>query len=274
MQSGDGPAPDFAQRLRSFRVARRLSQLDLANACGLSQKHVSFLETGRSAPGRSTVSRLSIGLGLSHLESDDLLLSAGFAPSDKSGRSTEDSLTTIDAALDRVIALQNPFPGVIVDSQQNLLRNNSAFDNLLAWALPDWDVWSETCGRGQKNLMRMTLHERGLFPMIKDPLDLVPVYLDRVRRESSGDRRAQDLIAEIEAWPHITPHTKADRHSSSTSAVIEERFCVRNQDMGFICLIARIGAPGTSYAESLRLELFHPSDDATEDLIRAICPAS
>ena len=71
---------EFARVLRERRASRRLSQLELALRAGTTQRHLSFIESGRSAPGREMVIRLGESLELPLRERNELLLAAGYAP--------------------------------------------------------------------------------------------------------------------------------------------------------------------------------------------------
>jgi transcriptional regulator with XRE-family HTH domain len=70
----------FPTELRRWRSVRRLSQLELAVRAGTTQRHVSFIEQGRSRPGRSMVVRLAESMELTLRERNELLVAAGFAP--------------------------------------------------------------------------------------------------------------------------------------------------------------------------------------------------
>jgi transcriptional regulator with XRE-family HTH domain len=71
---------DFPEALRERRTRRHLSQLDLALRAGTTQRHLSFLESGRSDPGRAMVIRLAESLELPLRERNSLLAAAGYAP--------------------------------------------------------------------------------------------------------------------------------------------------------------------------------------------------
>ena len=80
MRSAAGSGGPVGDLLREWRGARGMSQLHLAHAAGVSGRHVSFLETGRSRPSRSMVLRLAETLDLPLRERNALLFAAGFAP--------------------------------------------------------------------------------------------------------------------------------------------------------------------------------------------------
>lgn len=56
--------PKFPDLLRSWRRSRKLSQGSLALNAGVSQRHLSFLESGRSSPSREMVVLLAGSLSL------------------------------------------------------------------------------------------------------------------------------------------------------------------------------------------------------------------
>ena len=66
--------------LRKWREQRRLSQLDLALSAGTSARHLSFVETGRSKPGREMLLRITEQLEVPLRERNELLMAAGHAP--------------------------------------------------------------------------------------------------------------------------------------------------------------------------------------------------
>src|SRR5438874_13339656 len=108
-QSGVGPL------LREWRKRRRLSQLELALEAGISARHLSFVETGRSKPGREMLIRLLEQLQIPFREQNRLLLAAGHAPAFPE-RSLEDpDLAPVKAALDRIITAHEPNPAIVFD---------------------------------------------------------------------------------------------------------------------------------------------------------------
>src|SRR5215475_14164096 len=115
----------FPSRLTALRKWRALSQLQLASAADCSQRHVSFLELGRTQPSREMVHRLSLALALSLRQSNDLLLAAGFAPVWSENPFGAEALAPIRQALGYMLAQQEPYPAVVVDRRWNLLQANN-----------------------------------------------------------------------------------------------------------------------------------------------------
>src|SRR5215475_3577247 len=114
----------FGARLRWWRTRRGLSQLDLAGAAGTSQRHLSFLESGRTAPSQAMVLTLAAALDLPLRQQNALLLAAGYAPVWRESELTAPGLAQVNGALDQILAQQEPFPAFVVDRRWNLLRAN------------------------------------------------------------------------------------------------------------------------------------------------------
>ena len=93
----------FPTELRRWRRARRLSQLDLAIRAGTTQRHVSFIEQGRSRPGRDVVVRLAESMHLTARERNELLAAASFAPAYTVSRLDDVTLHAVRLALNTVL---------------------------------------------------------------------------------------------------------------------------------------------------------------------------
>ncbi|KUJ64992.1 XRE family transcriptional regulator [Streptomyces albus subsp. albus] len=191
---------DFPQALRRHRAHRRLSQLDLAVRVGTTQRHVSFMETGRSAPGRTMVVRLAESLELPLRERNDLLLTAGYAPVYPRTPLDDDRLAPVREALEHILTGHLPYPAVVVDRYGDLVSANRAFHLLVADADPE-------LLRAPANLYRLALHPRGLAPRILNFAEWARHVLDGLHRAVlRNPRRLTQLRAELDAYvPHETP---------------------------------------------------------------------
>jgi len=114
----------FPARLAWWRKKRGQSQMQLAMAASCSQRHISFLELGRTKPSRVMVLRLSEALDVPLRQSNELLLAAGFAPVWAATDFSADSLAPVREALDYMLNQQEPYPAVVVDRRWNLLQAN------------------------------------------------------------------------------------------------------------------------------------------------------
>lgn len=156
----NGPV-DFPRALRDRRTRLRLSQLDLALRAGTTQRHLSFIESGRSAPGRTMVVRLAESMELPLRERNELLLAAGFAPAYPESSLDDPGLAPVREAIDRILRGHLPYPAVVVDRAGDLIASNSAFDLITEGVAP------ELVGAG-KNVYRLALHPDGLAPRIRN----------------------------------------------------------------------------------------------------------
>src|ERR1700760_2319187 len=121
------PQPDlFGPMLRAWRRRRGASQLALALQSGVSQRHVSFLESGRAKPSREMVVQLTTALDVPLRQRNTMLLAAGFAPVYRETSLGAPELTPVRQAIDRMLKQQEPYPAVVIDRLWNLLQGNEA----------------------------------------------------------------------------------------------------------------------------------------------------
>src|SRR5688572_21624441 len=118
--------------LREWRSRRRLTQLDLALDAGVSARHLSFVETGRSKPGREMLLAVAEQLGIPFRERNQLLLAAGHAPAYPERSIGDPDLEPVREALDRVLASHEPYPAVAFDRSWNLVAFNAPMAQMAA----------------------------------------------------------------------------------------------------------------------------------------------
>src|SRR3569623_1967050 len=114
-------ASQLSAGLRQWRARRRISQLELAARAGTTQRHVSFIESGRSVPGRAMVVRLAEAMKVPLRERNVLLLAAGYAPAYPETGFADPHLGAVRRALERVMAAHHPYPAVIIDRGADLV---------------------------------------------------------------------------------------------------------------------------------------------------------
>src|SRR5436309_11143346 len=88
--------------LRDWRERRRMSQLDLALEAGVSARHVSFIETGRSRPSAEMVLQLAEQLDVPLRDRNALLMAAGYAPAYAQRHPGEEAMGPVRHAIDRL----------------------------------------------------------------------------------------------------------------------------------------------------------------------------
>jgi len=115
----------FGARLRWWRERRGLSQLELAAAAESTQRHLSFLESGRATPSREMILRLAAVLELPLRQQNALFLAAGYAPAWRESDLSAPELARVNSALDYMLAQQEPYPAFVLDRRWNVLRANA-----------------------------------------------------------------------------------------------------------------------------------------------------
>jgi transcriptional regulator with XRE-family HTH domain len=261
----------FAVFLRRWRTERRYSQLELASRSNISQRHLSFLESGRSSPSRAMVLQLSQALNLPLQARNQALLAAGFAPL-YPRRDLEDAgMRAVRDALIGVLTHHEPLPAMVVNRQWDVVLHNAAFGRLLAALGPPEQVWATVDSTGRHNLMRLTFHPKGLQPHIEDWPGTAQELLARLRQERDARPdlgELADLFREMSAWLG-TGHAPAQHDPGMPlPPVLSLRLRAQGQLLALFSMVCSFGSAQDVMAEDLRLELMFPSDPATDAFFR------
>src|SRR4051812_34536642 len=197
----------FGAGLKRWRTRRRVSQLELAVRAGTTQRHVSFLESGRSAPGRTMIIRLTESLEVPIRERNELLLAAGFAPAYARSPLAGPELAPVRDALEHVLRGHLPYPAVVVDRHGDLVSANAAFRALTRGVDP-------ALLEPPVSIPRVLLHPAGLAPRIANLDEWAWHVIDRVRAEGNRnpDDRLRALAAELTALVPPRPERPGPQH--------------------------------------------------------------
>jgi transcriptional regulator with XRE-family HTH domain len=248
--------------LREWRNRRRMSQLDLALEAGVSARHLSFVETGRSAPSREMVLTLAEHLEVPLREQNALLLAAGYAPGYSETPLDTEEMSPVRHALDAILAGHEPYPAVIVDRQWEIVSSNAPAAVLLEGV-------SEELVAPPANALRITLHPDGMAPRILNFPEWSGHLLTRLRRQAllSQDPALAELERELLGYPGV--------EQSSGLAEPEEMLFVplrlRLPNGTVLSMFSTIATFGTALditLEELSIESFFPADDGTRDYLR------
>ena len=259
------PASGFSAKLRWWRQHRGWSQLELAGRADISQRHLSFLESGRSSPSHDMVVRLATALDLPLRQQNALLLAAGFAPMWRESAFDAPELAEVQRALDYILAQQEPFPAVAVDRHWNLLRANQGMERLVAFLLgplpPDADV----------NLADALVAPDVLRPYLSNWDDVVRYFVRSVEADAAADGSDETaaLLERVLAYPDVSKVLKTTSADVDTSPVLPMHFLKDDVSLQLFTTIATLGTPQNVTAQELRIESFFPMDDETEKRFRA-----
>lgn len=257
--------PPIGALLRDWRQLRRFSQLDLALEAEISQKHLSFIESGRSRPSREMVLLLAEHLGVPLRERNALLLAAGYAPIYPE-RSLEDpSLDAARSAIDLILRGHEPYPAVAVDRHWSLLAYNNAVTRLLEL------VTDAELLKPPVNVLRLSLHPQGLAPFILNLAEWRAHLLARLRQQvrATADARLGELLGELMSYPHPGAGTRHEAEAEAT-IVVPMQLKLGETVLSLISTTTVFGTPVDVTLSELALETFFPADAATGEALRAL----
>jgi transcriptional regulator with XRE-family HTH domain len=240
--------------LREWRTRRRMSQLDLALDAGVSARHVSFVETGRSTPSREMVLHLAEELGVPLRDRNRLLTAAGYAPVYEQHDLGDPQMKPVRDALDVILTAHEPYPVAVVNTQWELIAQNRGIALLVEGVAPE-------LLEPPVNVLRLSLHPDGMAPRIRNLGEWRGHLLARLRRQIqvTGDPALQTLFDEVNAYP-------GDTEPSTNDLFVP----LRIDDMTFLSTITTFGTPVDITLEELSIEAFFPADAATSEVIDSI----
>jgi transcriptional regulator with XRE-family HTH domain len=244
--------------LRTWRTRRRVSQLELAVRAGTTQRHLSFIESGRSAPGRAMIIRLAESLEVPIRERNDLLMAAGFAPAYPVTDLGDPQLAPVRAALDRVLHGHLPYPAVIVNRDGDLVSANAGFHVLTAGVDPQLLA-------PPVSVPRILLHPGGLAPRIVN-LDVWAWHIiDSVQAEllRNPTDRLRLLAAELRSLAPPRLRQLPPHHLGFAVPLQLRMNEPDNRELRLITTLTHFGTATDVTIAELRLEAFLPADEAS-----------
>lgn len=260
----------FGRVLRDTRGARKLSQLDLAVEAGISQRHLSFLESGRARPSRAMVLQLAESLNLPLRHRNRLLVAAGFAPVFPQRPLDSEAMAPVRQALERLLQHHEPFPALVMDRGWNILMANRSMERMTA-LLGDADtVWRRVCGDGPRNMLKMTFHPQGLGPLLENMAEVGAHLLARARLEALEEPEVARLVDEILAYPGIPARWKTAEILSHPAPVLPARLKLGEARLNLFTMLSTFGTPQDLTTDSLRVEHLFPADAESEALLRRL----
>lgn len=248
---------DFPQALRERRTRRRLSQLDLALRAGTTQRHVSFLESGRSEPGRAIVIRLAESLELPLRERNSLLLAAGYAPAYAQTPLNDPALAPVRSALNHILAGHLPYPAIVVDRYGDLVAANAAFDLVTEGAAPG-------LLEPPVNAYRLALHPEGLAPRIVNFGEWAQHVVERLHAEilRNPDERLADLHSELKEYVPDRP-----LEPDPLGFAVPLRLRSAEGELNLLTTVTTFATAVDITLAELKLEAFLPTDGTTSAIL-------
>jgi transcriptional regulator with XRE-family HTH domain len=247
------PVPQLGELLRYWRQERGKSQLDLSLDTGISQRHLSFVESGRSTPSRDFLSTVSDALNIPLRERNVLLLASGFAPQFSEQRIDAEQMAIVTRAIDRMLRQHEPHPALVLDRYWNVIRTNEAAPRFFG-SFVDLEKRPKP-----RNLLDLMLDPTGMRPFVEEWEKVAGGLLQRVRREALGqvlDAKLQELLKRLRQYPGVaglkTP-------LAPQSPVLPITFRRGDERFSYFSLITTVGTPQCITAQELRVECMFPT---------------
>ncbi|MFB9176477.1 helix-turn-helix transcriptional regulator [Roseibium salinum] len=262
-----GGTPPVGELLREWRQRRRRSQLDLALDADISQRHLSFLESGRSRPSREMVLRLAEQLAVPLREQNRLLVAAGFAPVHRERSLSDPALEAARAAVEQILKGHEPHPALAVDRHWTMVFANRAVQPLLVGIAPE-------LLQPPVNALRLSLHPKGLAPRILNFREWRNHILVRLSHqvEISADPALQQLMDELKSYP--VPASGPAGHHADTDAyggiAVPLRLSSELGPLEFLSTTTVFGTALDITLSELAIEAFYPANSETAEAIRSL----
>ena len=241
-----------------------MSQLDLASLAGVSSRHLSFVETGRSKPSRELVLHLAEHLDVPLRDRNELLTAAGFAP--LYGQSSLDSpeLASVRQAIEVILTSHEPFPAFVIDGAWQLLEANSGVAGFLGLVSPE-------LLEPPTNIIRASLHPGGLSRFIVNFDEYAAHVIERLRRQlaATSDPELRALLDEVSSYPEVARAIADVAVLPPPAAVLPMHFWLDDgTQLRFFSTMTVFGSPLDVTIAELAIESFFPADEATSAFFR------
>lgn len=244
-------------------MRRRRSQMDLALEVGVSARHLSFVETGRSKPSPELVLSLADHLDVPLRDRNVFMLAAGYAPRYRSTPLDDQSMAQVRTALEKLLEGHSPYPGIVIDRYWNIVLANPAAARLTA-GLPRQLIVPRL------NVFRVCLHPDGLANQTVNFADWGRYLLGQIRRLAviTNDRDVNTLFEEVSRYPTVANLDAAsDRSRDEPSILVPWVVRIGDNELSLFTTLTTFGTPQDITLDELAVELFYPSDDATAQLM-------
>lgn len=258
--------PQIGVLLREWRAARRLSQLDLALEAGLSSRHLSYVETGKSQPSREAVARLADALELPLRERNELLVAAGYAPQYAERSLDQPALAQIRRAIDLLLAQQEPYPAFLIDRRWNILGANRAALRVNRFLLDGRDS-------PHRNMLRHFFDPadlRGAVANWNEVAGSLMRHLHATVRAAPADAAARALLEEVLAYPDVPAHWRHRDLDTAPAPLLGVVFRKHGRELRFFSTITTFATPRDVTLDEMRIESCFAEDEATAALCREL----
>lgn len=268
--------PSFAPLLKHWRALRRVSQLDLAMTADVSQRHISFLESGRASASRHMVLQLGDALDMPLRERNRLLTAAGFAPVYESRALHDPDMAPVLAALELILSHHEPNPTLVVDRHWNIRMHNNAVTHMFALLGDMPAIWAQVCPDAPPNVLKLMFHPAGVRRFITNWHEIGPVMIGRTHRDAEieGNDTLLALIDEILAYPGVPARWRTPDWKTTPPPVLPLEYQVDGTRLKLFSMLSTFGTAQDITADELRIETFFPADADSAGMLRSLADSA
>lgn len=256
----------FPLCLKNWRRIKKMSQLDLALIAGVSQRHLSWLETGRSQPSREMVLKLSEALDISMRETNSMLNSAGFTSAYTEMDLNDPEMAPIKNILEEIIAHHAPYPAFVLDRHWNLLMQNKSGLMIFDMMGEGDDIWQRIGDEKNKNFARLFVHPEGMRRFVRNWDQVVGPFARRLYKEvmENNDVEGQEILEGLAEFMDTTEEPS----SLDLLPTLPVEIMVGDQVLNLSSVISTFGTAQDITAQELRVETFYPMDQSTSEFFK------
>ncbi|MAT06255.1 MAG: transcriptional regulator [Acidimicrobiaceae bacterium] len=249
--------------VKQWRHQRSRSQLDLALSVGVSPRHLSFVETGKSRPSPELIEAIGIHLDIPLRDRNSMLLAAGFAPRYRQTSLDDPAMADVVASLRRLLDTHEPYPALVLDRHWNVVLANQGASAMLH-GLPD------ELRTPRPNVFRVSLHPDGLAAITANFDEWATYLLRQLDRTIAitGDAELLALRDEVHAYPNVAALRSAldwTRPAATEQILIPCELTVGDARLSMFTTLTSFGTPRDITLDELAIEHFFPADTATTE---------
>ena len=259
--------------LRRWREARRLSQLELALEAGVSARHLSFVETGRSFPSRDILLTLANVLDVPMRERNILLLAAGYAPMYAETSLDDPRMSQVRAAIAIMLRSNEPRAAVAHDRYWNVVMANDAFVRLLTIVLgkaPTGLSGSQVATPPRVNLLHLLFDPNGLRRVIVNWEAIAKALLNQAHRRLAWarDENLKALIADVLKYPGVPARWREPELDTPQALIVPMELDFNGKVARMFSTVTSIATPHDVTLQDLHVEMFYPADPESEPVLQ------
>jgi transcriptional regulator with XRE-family HTH domain len=260
----------FSAALKAARSRCKVSQLELSLRLGVSQRHVSFVEGGKSKPSRTLLAQWLEALELPLALRNELMLQAGFAPLYTAGAAAEGGEAVAHAALARLLAAHDPMPAMVLNAQWQVLQTNAGAARLLGLLMPvlaaqvGAQLAAFQAGRSPApSMVDAMLHPQGLFARMLNLHEVGPSVLAHLRQDAVHEPALRPRVLAVQAMLKAKLGAKRIERLHPLEPVVTSRFDTALGPLAFFSMFTTFGSPQSIGLASLRVEHLFAADEQT-----------